>query len=193
MIKQTPNNVSAGPAVSFPQSLLAPCVREVGHCRRASVLPWGPLDKQGWEGGKCVERMIRELGGECGDSELCGRLTVVVVEAVSVATTVKDKTGELEKSGRTGGRDSQQSGVPTLPLTSTDAFICPHLPSLLPSTYPFSIPVPFPLPGDELPPREHCQGHDRGVSTVSRDRVIFRKHCKQHAQQQQDQARAQVG
>lgn len=35
MIKQTPNNVSGAPALSFPCSLLAPCVREVGHRGRA--------------------------------------------------------------------------------------------------------------------------------------------------------------
>lgn len=191
MIKQTPNNVSAGPAVSVPCSLIALRVGDAGHRRRTWALPWGSLDKQGWEGGRCVERMIREPGGECGDSELRERLAVV--EAVSVATTVKDRTGQRDESGGTGGRDSQQRGVPTLPCTSADAFIRPPLPCPLLSRDLFSIPVPFPLPGDELPPREHCQGHDRGVPAVGRDGVVFRKHRKQHAQQQQDQARAQVG
>lgn len=34
MIKQTPNNVSGAPALSFPCSLLVPSVREVAHHRR---------------------------------------------------------------------------------------------------------------------------------------------------------------
>lgn len=82
-------------------------------------------------------------------------LVVVVVEAISVVTTVrryaKEKTGELKNSAGAGGYDSQQTGVPPLPLTSTDAFICPHLPSLLLSlffhpSFPFSVPVPFLFP-----------------------------------------------
>lgn len=62
----------------------------------------------------------------------------MAVEAVSEGRNCEEvchgeDTGKLEKYGQTGGHDSPQSAVPTLPLISTDAFICPHCPAVAPS------------------------------------------------------------
>lgn len=133
-----------------------------------------------------------------------GVLAAVVAEAVSVVTMVgrcawrrQWGIGEIRRCwrARLPAEWCLSLLVALQMLFSTLIFYVSYsLFSFTPSCL-VSTPCAFhpPTPGDELPLREHRQGHNRGFPTVSGDRVIFWKHYQQHAQQQQDQASAQVG
>lgn len=156
-----------------------------------------------WEDGRHRGLMNREMGREGWGSELWGKVDGGGGRGCFCGRNGKEAYKEQTVANwRNTEVPEGMAPSSVLSLTSSyppDAFLRPHLPALLPFVF-HAPPVTYlappclsPSPGDELPLREHRQGHNRGFPTVSRDRVVFGKHCEQHAQQQQDQACAQVG